>query len=47
MYVILRIHCVEDFFKLYFISAAKLYGELVCKTLNPYYFASALYVMVV
>ena len=34
IYVILRIHCVEDSFKLCFISAAYLYCELVCKTLN-------------
>src|SRR6266498_689771 len=33
-YVILRIQCVEDSFKLCFISAAYLYCELVCKTLN-------------
>ena len=33
-YVILRIHCVDYSFKLCFISAAYLYCELVCKTLN-------------
>ena len=29
-YVILRIHCVEYSFKLCFISAAKLYYEMIC-----------------
>src|SRR5438132_13978460 len=33
-YVILRIHCVEDFLKLYFYFRYELYCELVCKTLN-------------